>query len=162
MRMIDITGKIMATDNKKQAVIIISVLLILSVLLALMMTLRERKFEEREKQRMMMDKDTVTLDSIEFSEIPLSDLGVTVNGVEEGYQMLEIFNYMEVDADTISGVIFYARDGGRLKVHRNNIIDKKVFIVPQPAVTDTTYRLVIPQDTFRTRWLKDIFAIEVD
>lgn len=71
---------------------------------------------------------------------------ITVNNV------LALF---DVDEKGLTAITFFANDGGSLKVDSTEL--EKLYL---QELENGTYRLVIPSDQFKQRWLKNITSIE--
>ncbi len=81
---------------------------------------------------------------------------VSYNAKElEVIKVNDVLGLFEVDKKGLSSITFFANDGGSLKVDSNELDNLYL-----QAMENGTYRLVIPSDQFKQRWLKNIASIE--
>lgn len=103
--------------------------------------------------------------AIILSELNLNESQKIISsGGEEfqGYLVRDILALGGIDINSIQNLTFTSGDGVRMMLSKEEIVKRDIILVPQTGRGVTEYRLIIPQDMFRNRWLKNVIIIEVD
>ena len=147
-------------DKKVQWILIVAVLGILIVFMAILLQLRERDLMVTEQLQIRHRETTYDITGQMMNRINI--LPVEISGEESlyGYPVIDILDLLQIDENDYTRVFFSSRDGSRIAVDREEVLQRQVYLIPEGDDDIWTMRLVFPRDGFRNRWLKDIVLVE--
>ena len=128
---------------------IIGILIALVLLLTALILYRQSEEPVDLGTRLHFDKYYTQMKKIKTEKVTYSSKEYEVI---KAVDVLTVFN---IKREGLKDITFFANDGGSLKVTSEEL--DKIYL---QALDNGTYRLVIPSDQFKQRWLKNITGIE--
>lgn len=147
-------------NNRKQWYLIVLIVFSLAIILTVLLHLQERARIETEDLHIIRGDDLIVLSAEYLEAVPAAGIEISDREILQGYYVSDLLSYASIPEDEYNMVYFTARDGSRLVVSREEIVEHRVSLIPQDNRTET-FRLVFPEDAYRNRWLKDIVFMEI-
>ena len=94
----------------------------------------------------------------DFSNFTFETIKTNRGDEYSGFSINEIFNFLEIDLKDINEVRFSSKDGAYISFSKEMF--SSLYLTFQEK--DKFFRLIIPIDEFRERWLKYITKIEIE
>ncbi len=94
----------------------------------------------------------------DFSNFTFETIKTNRGDEYSGFSINEIFNFLEIDLKDINEVRFSSKDGAYISFSKEMF--SSLYLTFQEK--DKFFRLIIPIDEFRERWLKYIIKIEIE
>jgi hypothetical protein len=146
--------------TKRQIGVIAIIVVFLVILLSILLLVRQKEMSLSEGLQITAGGEDYFLTGSDFSDIRMSSLPAT--GTEElrGYLITDIMETLALSIPEGVNYYFSTRDGNRLVISEEEIREKQAALMPE-SKDNNRFRLVLPHDPFRNRWLKDIVRIEI-
>jgi len=140
----------------KKIIIILAILVILLVALSII----RQKQNENFAGIMIEHKDQIFKLSFDRFEKLNRENFVTLSGDEfQGIRIDKILEYFKIDSSSIPKIKFISRDGLRATIKKAEI--EETYLVLKEKNNEQYFRLIIPEDEFKQRWIKYVSKIEL-
>ena len=137
---------------------ILTVLLVLIVLLVALVIIRQLTRAEFSGLKITYLGREFYLQKEQLAELPFKELWAD----DEKFQAVDIEKILKnfsIIPAKVRSITFISNDGGALVLKKSELV--KAFLALEEQMNKLQFRLLIPNDEFRQRWLKRVVELQV-
>ncbi len=132
-------------------------LFVLVLMLAILVLIFQNSISVEGELAVIYQQEEYKLSSDDISALAEHPIHTERGSTHQAYKLTEILDYLEIATKEIEQISVSSIDGMRLTVKRNEMKDLYLELDDRSS----TFRLIIPPDTFAQRWLKNVHKIEM-